>query len=50
MDKITKLIDRLMEVDSMTDDEYGDKYGMNRRVVRAGIAAKLQAVLEEEGL
>lgn len=50
MDKIMELYQKLMDIDSMTDAEYGEKYGVNRRVARAGIASKLQAVLEEGGL
>lgn len=50
MDKIMELYHKIMQIDSMTDEEYGNKYGVNRRVARAGVAAKLQEALEEEGL
>ena len=50
MDKIMQLYQKLMHIDSMTDAEYGKKYGVNRRVARAGVAAKLREALEEEGL
>lgn len=50
MDKIMELYQKLMDIDCMTDAEYGKKYGVNRRVARAGIVAKLREALKEAGL